>query len=247
MTKIRVTAVSYLNTVPLLYGIRHSEVMKAIDLQIAPPSVCARRLEEGATDISLIPVAALSNIPNHQIIGDYCIGATGKVRTVVLLSNHELQDIRTIYLDPDSRTSVMLVQILAKFHWHITPVFQPYSEHQSIGNSEACVLIGDTVFAKENQFIYRYDLAEHWIRFSGLPFVFAVWASTCPLSASFIKAFNNALHFGIHHIPDSLTEPPPCARETAIDYLTNNISYSLDTTKKNGLNTFRNFLNEYKA
>ena len=245
MPKIRVTAVSYLNTVPLLYGLRQAEVMGAIDLQIAPPSQCALQLEQGTTDISLIPVAALFNIPQYKIISDYCIGAIGKVRTVVLLSNDELPNISTIYLDPDSRTSVMLVRILAKYQWKIAPAFQPYTEGQTIAQGEACVLIGDKVFAKENQFIYRYDLAEQWIQFSGLPFVFAVWASIRPLSSDFLKTFNNALGFGIHHISDALTAPLPCSRETAIDYLSHNISYVLDEAKKNGLNTFYNFLNEY--
>lgn len=247
MSKIKVTTISYLNTVPLLYGLRQSEVMNAIDLQIASPAQCALQLEQGLTDISLIPVAALFKIPKYEIISDYCIGATGKVRTVVLFSHDELNAINTIYLDPDSRTSVMLVQILAKYHWKITPSFKPYTEGQTIGKGEACVLIGDKVFAKESQFIYRYDLAEQWIQFTGQPFVFAVWAGIRPLPADFIKAFNKALQYGAQHITASIAEPLPCSRETAIDYLTHNISYLLDENKRKGLISFRNFLNEYKA
>jgi chorismate dehydratase len=241
--KIKVTAVSYLNTVPLLYGLRQTKVMDAIDLQIAPPAQCALQLEQGTTDISLIPVAALFSIPKHEIISNYCIGATGKVRTVVLLSNDELHNIRTVYLDPDSRTSIMLVQILAKEYWKIAPSFQPYTEGQTIDSGEACVLIGDKVFAKEKQFTHRYDLAEQWIQFTGLPFVFAVWASIHPLPAGFIEKFDNALNFGAHHISDALAEPLPCHRETAIDYLTHNISYFLDEKKRKALISFRNFLN----
>jgi chorismate dehydratase len=246
MSTIKVTAVSYLNTVPLLYGLRQAEIMKCIDLHIAPPSQCALQLEQGTTDIALIPVAALFNIPHYEIISNYCIGATGKVRTVVLLTNDALSDIHTVYLDPDSRTSVMLVQLLAKYHWKIAPSFQPYTEGQNIAPGEACVLIGDKVFAKENQFIYRHDLAEEWIQFTGVPFVFAVWASIRPLSADFLSTLNKAMDFGIHHIIDALTEPLPCSRETAIDYLTHNISYILDENKEKGLNSFYHFLNEYK-
>ena len=247
MPKISVTALSYLNTLPLLYGLRQSEVMEAIDLQIAPPAQCARQLEQGKTDISLIPVAALFSIPNYEIISNYCIGATGKVRTVVLLSNDELHNIHTVYLDSDSRTSIMLVQILAKEYWKIAPSFQPYIEGQTISSGEACLLIGDKVFAKENQFAHCYDLAEQWIQFTELPFVFAVWASIRPLPDGFIEKFDNALNFGIHHIPNALTAPLPCSRETAIDYLTHNISYKLDENKRKGLTNFHDFLNKYKT
>ena len=244
MSKIKLTAVSYLNTVPLLHGLRQSEVMDSIDLQIATPAQCALQLEQGLTDISLIPVAALRNISGYEIISNYCIGAAGKVRTVVLLSNDELHTVDTIYLDPDSRTSVMLVQILAKHLWKIRPSFKPYTEGQTIGKNEACVLIGDKVFAEEHRFACRYDLAEHWIRFTGLPFVFAVWASIRPLPTGFIETFDKALQYGAHHITEALSGPLPCSRETAIDYLTHNISYILDENKRKGLINFLNFLNE---
>ena len=247
MSKLSITAVSYLNTVPLLYGLRQSEVMADVDLRIAPPSQCALELEQGTADIALIPVAALFSVPNHTIISNYCIGATGKVRTVVLLSNDELHNIRTVYLDSDSRTSIMLVQILAKEYWKITPSFRPYVEGQNISRGEACLLIGDKVFAKENQFAHRYDLAEHWIQFTGLPFVFAVWASIRPLPAGFMERFDEALAFGARHISDALTAPLPCSREAAIDYLTHNISYALDENKRKGLTAFHHFLKEYKT
>jgi chorismate dehydratase len=232
--------------VPLLYGLRNTGVIKAIDLRIAPPAQCALELEQRTTDISLIPVAALSHISDYEIISDYCIGATGKVRTVVLLSNDELHNIRTVYLDSDSRTSIVLVRILAKYYWKIAPSFQPYTNNTTIGAGEACVLIGDKVFAMENRFIHHYDLAEHWVQFTGLPFVFAVWASIRPLSGNFIKTFNEALGFGALHVSGALTGPLPCSRETALNYLSHNISYTLDAAKKEGLNTFCNFLNKYK-
>ncbi len=245
MAKIRVTAVSYLNTVPLLFGIKNSEVMEAIDLRIAPPAQCAQELECGHTDLALIPVAALVNIPRYLIVSNYCIGAAGKVRTVVLLSNDKVDKIHTIYLDPDSRT-VMLVRILAQHYWKITPDFKPYAGQVNMQQGEACVLIGDKVFAHENHFSYRYDLAEQWINFTGLPFVFAAWATTASLPAGFTASFDKALAFGAGHIAEALTGALPCSRNTAIDYLHNNISYSLDTAKQNGLHKFHEFLNEKK-
>ncbi len=244
MAKIRVTAVSYLNTVPLLYGIRNSAVYEAIDLRIAPPAQCALAFERGDTDIALVPVASLLKQPHYELLSDYCIGASGKVRTVVVMANDPLDQLQTIYLDPDSRTSVILVQILARRYWNIRPAFKPFTPGQTIGPGEGCVLIGDKVFAQEARFSRHYDLAEHWHNFTGLPFVFAAWASHTSLPQAFIDAFNQAMHFGVQHINESLTEPPPCSHETAVEYLSCNISYPLDTAKRRGLELFRQFIKE---
>jgi chorismate dehydratase len=252
MASVKVTAVSYLNTLPFLYGIRHSEVAEAIDLSIATPAACAQQLEAGQTDLSLIPVAAIPRHAGYQIIGDYCIGATGKVRSVVLLSNHTLPEIKTIYLDTESRTSVTLARLLARNYWNIAPEFKPLTGNP-IKDGEGCVLIGDKVFFHESRFAHRYDLAEAWIQYTGSPFVFATWTANKSLPASFIEQFNRALNYGIRHIPQSLTEPPqggtsralPCPHDTAMEYLTNNISYPFDAEKKNGLTTFWNLINDF--
>jgi chorismate dehydratase len=252
MAKVKVTAVSYLNTLPFLYGIRHSEVAEAVDLSIATPAACAQQLEAGQTDLSLIPVATIPGHSHYQIIGDYCIGATGKVRSVVLLSNQELRDIKTVYLDAESRTSVMLARVLVRDYWKITPAFKPLAG-EDLKAGEGCVLIGDKVFLHESRFTYRYDLAETWIKYTGAPFVFATWTANKSLPASFIEQFNKALNYGIKHIPQSLTEPPqggearalPCPHDTALEYLTKNISYPFDAEKKNGLTKFWHLINDF--
>jgi chorismate dehydratase len=252
MAKVKVTAVSYLNTLPFLYGIRHSGVADAIDLSIATPAACARQLEMGQTDLSLIPVAAIPALPYHQIIGDYCIGATGKVRSVVLLSNHTLPEIKTVYLDTESRTSVTLARVLARDYWKITPDFKPL-ENVHLKAGEGCVLIGDKALLHESRFTCRYDLAEAWITYTGSPFVFATWTANKSLPSSFIEQFNKALDYGIKHIPQALTEPPqdgstralPCPHNTALEYLTKNISYPFDAEKKNGLTKFWNLINDF--
>jgi chorismate dehydratase len=252
MAKVKVTAISYLNTLPFLYGIRHSGVAEAIDLSIATPAACAQQLATRQTDLSLIPVAVIPALPYYQIVGDYCIGATGKVRSVALFSNNTLPEIKTVYLDTESRTSVMLARMLACDYWKITPDFKPLTTvHLSAG--EGCVLIGDKALVHEPRFTYRYDLAETWIHYTGSPFVFATWTANKSLPASFIEQFNKALDYGIKHIPQSLTEPPqggparalPCPHDTALEYLTKNISYPFDAEKKNGLTKFWNLINDF--
>jgi chorismate dehydratase len=252
MAKVKVTAVSYLNTIPFLYGIRHSAVNEFVDLRVATPAQCAVQLEAGDTDLALMPVAATLRIPNCEMISNYCIGAVRNVRSVALLSNKELADIHTVYLDPESRTSVLLARILLKNYWQHPANFKPFN-HTAIRDGEACVLIGDKVFEHESQFRYHYDLAETWIKYTGYPFAFAAWTATRPLSNSFIEQFNKALNYGLQHIPEALKEPPqgqrdrilPCSFDTALEYLTKNISYSFDAEKKKGLEKFLSLANGF--
>ncbi len=248
MMPVKISAVSYLNTVPLLHGLKHSSVRNSIQLTLVPPAECARNLETGKSDIALIPVAALPGIPHYEFIGDYCIGATGPVRTVILLSNLPLEEITHVYLDTESRTSVMLVQVLAKHFWKITPTFKTLTP-EVLAQGEACVLIGDKVFSYENNFAYRYDLAEAWIKFSRKPFVFAAWASTTRLPESFVHDFNEALHYGTTHIPQAIeAEARQFDYEMSLHYLTHNINYSFDAAKRAGMVEFWNLaLEEVKS
>jgi chorismate dehydratase len=251
MAHVRITAVSYLNTIPFLYGIKHSAVAEAIDITIDTPAVCAQQLASGQTDLSLVPVAAIPEMSYYQHVGYFCIGAVGKVRSVALLANTCLQNIKTVYLDTESRTSVMLARVLARNYWKITPDFKPF-HGKKINNNEGCVLIGDKALRNEGLYTYRYDLAEAWIQYTGTPFVFATWTANKPLSALFIEQFNEALDYGIRHIPQALADywknasgSLPCPYDTALEYLTANIHYPFDEAKKNGLTTFWNLLNDF--
>src|ERR1043166_8619691 len=108
--KIKISAVAYLNSKPFIYGLEHSRVLDQIDLQLDIPSECARKLINNEVEIGLVPVAVLPLIRDRQIISDYCIGAVGKVNSVMLYSDVPLDEIRTVLLDYQSRTSVTLVK-----------------------------------------------------------------------------------------------------------------------------------------
>ncbi|MDR0667494.1 MAG: menaquinone biosynthesis protein [Prevotellaceae bacterium] len=240
MTPVNVTAISYLNTLPFLFGLKQSEVAKHVRLSLAPPARCAELMENGATDIALTPIAAIPQLKTGAIIADYCIGAIAPVRTVVLLSDTSLENIRTIYLDRHSRTSVMLARVLAGQFWHIKPAFKPLTPSSfPIKQDEGCVMIGDKVFSHERQFLYRYDLAEAWIRFTGKPFVFAAWVAVKPQRPAFLRLFNDALEYGIAHIADAVVAEAPAFDATlAVEYLTHNIHYRFDEEKRRGMNLF---------
>src|SRR5580765_7131161 len=145
MNKIKVSVVSYLNSAPFIYGINHSDVIKEIELSYDIPSQCAEKLINNQVDVGLVPVAIIPELKESYIISDYCIGAIGKVNSVLLLSEVPLQKIKIILLDYQSRTSVELIKIISKEHWHIHPEFKNADENYELGINEniAGLVIGD--------------------------------------------------------------------------------------------------------
>lgn len=244
MEKIRLSAVSYLNTKPFIYGIFRSELADLVDLSLDIPSVCAQKLLHGEADLVLTPVAIIPELPEARLVSDYCIGATGAVRTVCIFSEKPLHEIERIYLDFHSRTSVALTRLLCKEYWHVSPEFLPATEgfEQKIGGSTAGLIIGDRAIGKEKMFPYVYDLGEAWTAWTGLPFVFAAWVSIKPLDAEFVTRFNRALHAGIDLVPELIKVLPTMPGFDLNDYYNNNISYDMDEPKWLALNRFLTFL-----
>jgi chorismate dehydratase len=242
MGKIRISAITYLNTKPFLYGITHSPIMDLIELSMDIPSVCADKLKAGTVDIGIIPVAEMNEVIGANVLTDFCIACSGKVRTVVLVSQVPLVEVKTIVLDYQSRTSVQLVRILAKDHWNIQPQWKNggvnYIE-EDIKGSTAGVIIGDRVFEAETRFPFVYDLGEAWKAFTGLGFVFACWVANKPIDDSFVMQFSAALGDGIAHIPEVIAEYqeryPHYPFET---YFRENIFYHMDDSKRKGMELF---------
>jgi chorismate dehydratase len=105
---IRISAVSYLNTYPFIYGLERSELINECNITTDVPAICAQKLLNNEVDIGLVPVAIIPQLNSYRIISDYCIGAIGKVHTVLLLSKIPLPEIKNIYLDNESFSSVGL-------------------------------------------------------------------------------------------------------------------------------------------
>ena len=243
LEKIKVSIVSYLNTTPLVFGIENTpSFLDQIELHKDIPSECARKLIDGEVDLGLIPVAAIPKLKEAHVLSDYCIGAVGKVKSVLLVSDVPLDQIETIYLDYHSRTSVNLCKILCKEHWQIAPDFIPGEPgfENNISGTTAGVIIGDRTFNFEKEYAYQFDLSEEWQKLTTLPFVFAAWVSTKKLSAAFIQAFNQALHFGLDQMDESIKR----SSQTTItpkelkEYLTEFIDFDLNEDKRTAMNLF---------
>lgn len=206
--KIKVGAVSYLNTKPLIYGFEQGEMMDEIELLIDYPSNIASLLINNHIDIGLVPVAIIPDLKEHYIISDYCIACDGEVASVCLFSDVPLAEIETIILDYQSRTSVALLKILLEEHWKISPqlIASTNDFEKDIKGTTAGLVIGDRALKQRQQSAYIYDLGQAWKELTGLPFVFAAWVSNKALPDDFIKAFNEANAYGFIHMNEVLAK-----------------------------------------
>ena len=244
MNKIKVGAVSYLNTKPLLYGIERSEeLMQQIELITDYPSKIAKQLIDNEIDVGLIPVAATLQLKEYFIVSDYCIGAENDVASVCLFSEVELEKVDKILLDYQSRTSVNLCKVLLKNYWKKDVVLEDAKPDfiNEINGTTAAVLIGDRALKQRSTSKYIYDLAGEWKAFTGLPFVFAAWISNKKLPEDFITLFNQKNAEGLNNIDDVIKENA-CDFYDLKTYYTQNISYDLTKQKQEGLNLFLNLL-----
>jgi chorismate dehydratase len=244
--KIRIGAVSYLNTKPLLYGIvRSKELLEQIELVIDYPSKIANMLVQDSLDVGLIPVAAIPQLKEWHIISDYCIGAEGAVASVCLFSDVPLDKIERVLLDYQSKTSVNLCKVLLKHYWKINPVLENAKEdfREQIQGTTAGVVIGDRALEQRLSSPYIYDLAEAWQQFTGLSFVFAAWIANKKLPESFCTLFNKANAVGLNELDKVVAENPYNVYDLNT-YFSKNISYHFTTEKRKGLERFLQLLNE---
>jgi len=239
----RISASSYSNTAPLiwsfLYGSNHGKVELVLD---NAPARSAEMLMEDRVDAALVPVIASQMIENVRLIPGVCVGAKEKVRSVCLITNGtELNDVRSVALDSSSQTSVFLTKILFREFLGFEPewrVAEPDIKTM-LAESDAALLIGDPALAiTRSQTLKTFDLAEVWNSFTGLGFVFAMWMTKrekCPVD------FAAARDEGLAHLEEiaaNYQTEIPIGRENMIEYLSQNISYSIDESMKNGMELY---------
>lgn len=239
---VKIASVSYLNSIAFTYGVEQSGLIDA-ELTLAPPAKCTSLLASGEVDIALIPVAAIPTLgEDFEVITTHCIGASAAVRTVVLLSDEPLDQITDVWLDADSQSSVRLLAHLAEHHFKIAPrwhILSDMSRLEHPKDGDAFLLIGDKVFAQEGSFEYSFDLAEEWIKHTGLPFVFAAWCCRKGTDESYIADLEDALTWGVERTYEALCElRSDVEMEDGYRYLTENIDPLLDAPKREAMARF---------
>lgn len=207
------------------------------------PAGSANKMISGDVDIALAPVIILNQLPHLKVISDYCIGAVSPVRTVCLFSTVPIREIKKLYVDNHSRTSVKLLEILMLRYWNIQGAFHEESVYPDmLKEGEAALVIGDKAFYWHGRFPYTYDLAEAWIEFTGLPFVFAGWMIPHAIPDSLTEQLNAAIAYGLKHIEQVAEEvgKEGMGKEVLMDYYTRHISFYLDEAKREGMATYLN-------
>jgi len=233
--------VSYFNTQPLLLGIEKADFLSKIELVKDYPAKIAQALIDGQIDIGLVPVAITPFLTDPHIVSEYCIGTRTKVASVAIFSKVPMDQIESIYLDYQSRTSVKLARFLLQAFWKKDIQFLKAQEGyiQAIEGTTAGVIIGDRALVNLTNFDYVYDLGEAWIEHTGLPFVFAAWMSNQPIPEAFKTLFNNANAYGVEHIDEVLNQLPPRTHDYDMEvYYTKNIEYQLTDTMQQGMQLF---------
>lgn len=225
----RIALVEYLNTRPFSEGLRISGAQHL--LRFGPPSKCARWFAEDEVDISLCPVGALPGVGPYRLWGEYCIGANGPVRTVVLLSQVPLTEIRRVRLDSHSRTSNLLLGILAEKYWK--RAWDYYSD-SGTSSPEAALMIGDKVFAAEADYPYRYDLAEAWTALTGLPMVFAVWIAKPAVPEILLDELNDDFALGMRWVASKPAE----LNSDELHYLQQSIAYTFGPSQHEAMDLY---------
>jgi chorismate dehydratase len=243
--KIRVGAVSFLNTRPLVFGLEQSPGDGRIDLSYDVPSVLASRLAAGELDVALLPVIELARIPNLVVVPGLAIGSLGNCRSVLLIAKVPTSEIRSIALDPESRTSNALVQVLCRESWGIAPRFVPGPRDLALALEEhdAVVRIGDkALFEPTPPGAVAYDLGGAWTAMTGLPFVFAVWAARWDaLDRELYQALHASRRAGDAHlaaIAEDYTWNGRRDPETSFSYLRDAMRYRFGGPELAALNRF---------
>ena len=203
------------------------------------PSRIAQKLLDDEIDIGLVPVAIIPRMKEAHITTDFCIGSNGQVASVCLFSDVPLENVENILLDYQSRTSVQLAKILLKEYWNLQPVLTDAKEdfREHIEGTTAGLVIGDRALEQRKKSAYIYDLGEAWKNMTGKPFMFAAWISNKKLSDHFMQAFNDANQYGLSRL-NEVVEKQSYSLYDLNKYYTENISYQLDKSKKEGLDLF---------
>ena len=235
MKNNRIACVEYHNTIPFIRGLDHYSSDFSFELFKAPPSQCAELFRTHKVDVSLVPVATLSSFEAFEIMDSYCLGCDGEVYSVALLSQVPLDQITEIYLDPQSRTSNQLVQVLAREYWNIDPVFN--SEFNGYDN-ESQLLIGDKVFELESNYKYKYDLGTAWKAMTGLPFVFAVWIKHPSVDEAWTKQLMEIFDVSFEQKALWTSEDVNFSKELLHAYLHKHIQFIFDMKKRQALDLF---------
>ncbi len=241
--RLRVGAVNYLNTKPLVYGL--ASLAPQADLIFDFPSRLADDLAAGRLDVALIPTIEVFRKPTYSIVSDACIACRGPVLSVKLFFRKPFEAVRTLALDEGSRTSVALARILLKERFGLDPQLERLPVDASLEDTQAdaVLLIGDrAIHSPAGNFSAVWDLGDEWCRWSELPFVFAMWTARGGVDLGDLEsALSEARDEGLAHLEEIAhreAAPLGLTKPHCLTYLRDNLHFFLGEREKRGLELF---------
>jgi chorismate dehydratase len=258
MQGLRISAISFLNTAPLMWDFDHGDAARDFSIEYTVPSACAAALAANEADIGIIPAFTYALIPDLVILPNIAIASKDRVRSILLVSKRPIEEVRTVAADTSSRTSVALTQVLfAKFFGGPRSLIpHPPQLEAMMREHDAALLIGDAALQIPAGTGYHlYDLAHIWRERTGKPFVFAFWAvrldalNRMPEGLDLTQVFQQSRDHGLE--PQNLDviakdwSPRIGLPEAEVrNYLTENIHYYLDRENHDGLKLFLQYAQE---
>ncbi|MGB7555034.1 MAG: menaquinone biosynthesis protein [Candidatus Korobacteraceae bacterium] len=258
MAPLRMSAISFLNTAPLMWDFEHGDAARDFTIEYTIPSACAAALAANQADIGIIPAFTYAEIPGLLILPNIAIAAKDFVRSILLISKKPIEQVETVATDTSSRTSVALLQVLFTKFFGRRRQFTPHPPQLEamLLHHDAALLIGDAALeVSVGKEYFTYDLAHLWHERTGKPFVFAFWAirldslDRAPVDLDLVKVFQRSRDHGLE--PDNLQviahEWSAKLRLSEADiytYLTENIHYYLDRQNHAGLQLFLRYSQE---
>lgn len=249
MPPLRLGAVSYLNTKPLVYGLdAHRD---RFDVRFDVPARCAELLHEGRVDLGLIPAIEYLR-DDYRIVPGVSIASDGDVATVAVFTRTPIDRVQTLALDLSSRTSVALTRVLCAKKWGIAPTFTPSEPdlEAMLRRADAALVIGDPAFEIDpgKHGVTKIDLGAEWKALTGLPFVYAMWVGR-PGAASpeQCRALVDAKDHGLAHLPEIARQAgggDASVEQRALVYLRDNLKYGLGEAEQAGLRRFHQLATE---
>jgi len=250
-SKLRVCAVSFLNTTPLVWGMLHGPQQGLFDLDFRIPAECADQMASGAADIGIVPCFELTR-QDLEVIPGTGIACHGPVRSILLVSRRPAREIRTLAVDSSSRTSVQLARVILERRYGAEYIAIPHAPDLEgmLRAADAALIIGDPALHLEpSRLPYEvHDLGAEWVEMTGLPMVFAVWAARKGVvTPEVVEVFRESCRYGCGHMEEIVAAESGSrgfAPELVLQYLTRSIVHELGARDYEGMDLFLKYARE---
>lgn len=201
---LRIGGLDGLNAAPLQWGLGNPAADR-VELTLRTPAASAAALAAGEADVALIPTVELARQPGLTVVPGLCVAARRRVHSVVLITRDAPEKLRRVSVDETSRTSVALLRILLARRFNVQPALQPCAAHLDtmMAASDGALLIADAALRAPTTGYQVHDLAEIWAKWTGLPFVFAIWAARPGTDMARVETLlREARAHGLNHLPE---------------------------------------------